>query len=69
MTPQSMLLLVAIGMKKQTIKTQALLDCGAFREFMDSNFMKLHDIPLIKLRKPWITRNADGTQNEKGSHT
>jgi hypothetical protein len=66
MTPQSMLLPVAIGTKKQTIKTQALLDCGALGEFMDSEFAKLHNIPLIKLSKPQITRNADGTQNEQG---
>jgi hypothetical protein len=52
MTPQSMLLPVAIGMKKQTVKTQALLDCGASSEFMDSEFAKLHNIVLIKLRKP-----------------
>jgi hypothetical protein len=66
MTPQSMLLPVAIGTKKQTIETQALLDCGALGEFMDSEFVKLHDIPLIKLNKPRITRNTDGTQNEQG---
>jgi hypothetical protein len=66
MTPQSMLLPVTIGTKKQTIETQALLDCRAFGEFMDSDFAKLHDIPLIKLRKPWITRNTDRTQNKKG---
>jgi hypothetical protein len=52
MTPQLMLLPVAIGMKKQTIETQALLDCRASGEFMDSEFMKLHNILLIKLRKP-----------------
>jgi hypothetical protein len=36
MTPQSMLLPVAIGMKKQTVEIQAHLDCGASSEFMDS---------------------------------
>jgi hypothetical protein len=66
MTPQSMLLPVTIGTKKQTIKTQALLDCRASGEFMDSEFTRLHNIPLIKLNKPWITRNTDGTQNEQG---
>jgi hypothetical protein len=66
MTPQSMLLPVAIGTKKQTVETQALLDCGASGEFMDSEFAKLHNIPLIKLSKPQITRNTDGTQNEQG---
>jgi predicted aspartyl protease len=66
MTPQSMLLPVAIGTKKQTVETQALLDCGASSEFMDLEFAKLHNIPLIKLRKPRITRNADGTLNEQG---
>jgi predicted aspartyl protease len=57
---------VAIGMKEQTVETRALLDCGASSEFMDSEFAKLHNIPLIKLRKPWIIRNADGTLNEQG---
>jgi predicted aspartyl protease len=66
MTPKLMLLPVTIGTKKQTIKTQALLDCGASGEFMDSEFAKLHNIPLIKLSKPQITRNTDGTQNEQG---
>jgi predicted aspartyl protease len=66
MTPQSMLLPVAIGTKKQTVETQALLDSGASGEFMDSEFAKLNNIPLIKLSKPQITRNADGTQNEQG---
>jgi hypothetical protein len=66
MTPQSMLLPVAIGTKKQIVETQALLDCGAFGEFIDSEFAKLHNILLIKLSKPWITRNTDGTQNEQG---
>jgi hypothetical protein len=66
MTPQLMLLPVAIGMKKQTVETQALLDCGASGEFMDSEFVKLHDILLIKLNKPQITRNVDGTQMNEG---
>jgi hypothetical protein len=66
MTPQSMNLPVAIGTKEQTIETRALLDCGASSEFMDSEFAKLHNIPLIKLRKPRITRNADGTLNKQG---
>jgi predicted aspartyl protease len=65
-TPQSMLLPVTIGTKKQTVETQALLDCGASGEFMDSESAKLHNIPLIKLNKPWITRNADRTQNKQG---
>jgi hypothetical protein len=65
MTPQSMLLPVAIGMKKHIIETQALLDCGASGEFMNSEFAKLHNILLIKLRKPRITRNTGGTQNRK----
>jgi hypothetical protein len=58
MTPQSMNLPVAIGTKEQTVETRALLDCGASSEFMDSKFAELHNIPLIKLRKPQITRNA-----------
>jgi hypothetical protein len=33
---------------------------------MDSEFAKLHDILLIKLREPQITRNADGTLNKQG---
>jgi hypothetical protein len=66
MTPQSMNLPVAIGMKEQIVKTRALLDCGASSEFMDAEFVKLHNIPLIKLRKPRITRNTDGTLNEQG---
>jgi hypothetical protein len=33
---------------------------------MDTNFAEIHNIPLIKLRKPRITKNADGTQNERG---
>jgi hypothetical protein len=57
---------VAIGTKEQTVETRALLDCGASSEFMDSKFAELHNIPLIKLRKPQITRNADGTLNEQG---
>jgi hypothetical protein len=66
MTPQSMLLPVTIGTKKQIVETQALLDCGASGEFMDTDFAETHNIPLVKLRKPRITRNADRTQNEKG---
>jgi predicted aspartyl protease len=66
MTPQSMNLPVAIGTKEQTVETRALLDCGASSEFMDLKFAELHNIPLIKLRKPQITRNADGTLNEQG---
>jgi hypothetical protein len=66
MTLQSMLLPVTIGIKKQIIKTQALLDCRASGEFMDSEFMELHNILLIKLRKPGITRNTDKAQNKKG---
>jgi hypothetical protein len=31
-----------------------------------SEFAKLHNIPLIKLSKPRITRNMDRTQNEQG---
>jgi hypothetical protein len=65
MTPQSMLLPVAIGTKKQTIKTQALLDYGAYGEFMDSKFAKLHNIPLIKLRKPQ-TQNEQGVVTHRG---
>jgi hypothetical protein len=51
MTPQSMLLPVTIGTRKQTVETQALLDYGASGKFIDSEFVKLHNILFIKLNK------------------
>jgi hypothetical protein len=49
MQPQSMLLLVTMLLRKQTVETQALLDSSASGEFMDHSFAELHDISLIKL--------------------
>jgi hypothetical protein len=69
MTPQSMLLPVAIGTKKQTIETQALLDCGASGKFMDSEFAKLHNIPLVTSVTPrWTPTDSERDFGNRLNH-
>jgi hypothetical protein len=66
MKPQLMLLPVTVKSEEQIVNAQALLDCGASREFMYYLFVEIHNILLIKLRKLRTTRNVDRTLNEKG---
>src|SRR5690554_1593416 len=44
----------------------ALVDCGATRNFIDFNFCKRHDIPLLALDLPISLRLADGSKPPSG---
>ena len=51
----------------QIIKTTALVDCGATRNFIDVSLLCLLELPLEKLPQPIIANNIDGTANAKGT--
>ncbi len=51
----------------KTIETQALIDSGAAGSFIDFNFAKRNNLPLIPLKDAITTYNVDGTENKKGT--
>jgi len=51
---------------KETIKTKALIDCGAQGTFMDEWFVKKHQLPLLWLKKEIPVSNIDETLNRNG---
>ena len=51
----------------QIVKTTALVDCGATRNFIDIGLLCLLKLPLEKLPKPIIANNVNGTTNAKGT--
>ena len=50
-------------MNAKTIKTQALIDCGAGGMFIDQNFAQ--NFKIHSLTKPITVWNVDGTINKK----
>jgi predicted aspartyl protease len=55
--------------EKETVKTKALLDCGAGGTFIDQQFVKNHGLTTSSTRKPILVRNVDGTLNKNGTIT
>jgi len=51
----------------KTIETEALIDSGAAGNFIDFNYTKRNDLPLVPLEKPITVYNVDGTENKKGT--
>ncbi len=51
----------------KTVETQALIDSGAAGSFIDFNFAKRNNLPLIPLEDAITAYNVDGTENKKGT--
>ena len=51
----------------QTIKTTALINCGATGNFIDIGLLCLLEFPLEKLPQSIIANNVDRTSNTKGT--
>jgi gag-polyprotein putative aspartyl protease len=54
---------------KESIDTNALLDCGAGGVFMDQKFADRNTIRTTPLKKPILAKNVDGTLNKNGTIT
>ena len=52
---------------RKIIDEHALIDCGAGGRFIDQNYARKLNLPLIPLSKPLPVKNVDGTPNKKGS--
>jgi hypothetical protein len=50
-------------------RTQALIDCGATRCFIDIEWAKLNNVPTHPLTNPIPVYNVDGTANNAGAIT
>ena len=61
---------VKIGLERidtqEGVTVEALLDSGATRLVMSSEFAKKQDFKLKKLEKPMNVRNVDGSLNKEG---
>ena len=59
-----------IGLKRidtqEEIMVKVLLDSGAIRLVMSSEFAKKQEFKLKKLERPMNMRNVDGSLNKKG---
>lgn len=64
-----MCLPVNIRSRTQTVPTTALIDSGAEGQFIDSDFVKKHDIPTLPLPQPIPVRNVDFSPNHSGPIT
>jgi hypothetical protein len=51
----------------KTVEAEALIDSGAAGNFIDFNYAKRNELPLIPLEKAITAYNVDGTENEKGT--
>ena len=52
-------------MNEKTVKTQALINCGARGMFIDQNFAQ--NFKIFPLNEPITARNVNGTINKKGT--
>ena len=59
-------ILIIINMKDESIKTIALIDCGAEGTFIYKELVKQHQLLTYALNRPIIARNVDNTINKKG---
>lgn len=64
-----MCLPVNIRSRTQTVPTTALINSGAEGQFIDSDFVKKHDIPTLPLPQPIPVRNVDFSPNHSGPIT
>jgi hypothetical protein len=62
-------LLVTLSGQNRSAVTCALLDSGASTIFINSAFVKKHNITLARLNEPIPLKNADGFQNLIGQIT
>ena len=53
----------------EEVSTDALVDCGATRDFIDEGFVERSKIPTQNLSQPIPMFNVDGSLNEAGSIT
>jgi len=51
------------------VSTDALVDCGATRDFIDEGFVERSKIPTRNLSQPIPVFNVNGSPNEAGSIT
>jgi Aspartyl protease len=49
------------------IDAKALLDSGAEGVYINTNYVKKHQLPLRNLATPIYPRNVDGTPNKNGA--
>jgi RNase H-like domain found in reverse transcriptase/Reverse transcriptase (RNA-dependent DNA polymerase)/Integrase zinc binding domain len=63
------LLITVAKESKETVDTNALLDCGAGGVFMDQKFAERNEIRMTPLRKPILAKNVDRTLNKNSTIT
>jgi len=51
---------------KKIVKTKVLIDCGTQGTFIDEQFAKEHQLPLLRLKKEIPVSNVDETPNRNG---
>ena len=60
---------LTVNMWHKTTKIEALLDCGATHNFIDSRTIKTLAMGTNPLKQPLIVHNIDGTVNQGGTIT
>ena len=60
---------VKLKTRDQQKQVHALIDSGVTDNFIDSTLANRFKFPLMKLEKPRVIRNVDGTRNSLGSVT
>ena len=56
---------ITINTKDETIKTTALIDCGAEGTFIYKELVKQHQLLIYVLNRPIIAQNMDNTINKE----
>ena len=58
---------VRVISEKGQIDAKALLDSGAEGVYINTTYVKKHQLPLQDLKRPIYPRNVDGTPNKNGA--
>jgi hypothetical protein len=56
-------------MRFRRVKVDALLDCGATKNFIHPRLIKKMKLQMQQLKKLWKVKNVDGTTNKAGEVT
>lgn len=62
-------LLVTLWILGKKLQAKALIDSGATTSFINKDYIKKHQLTILRLATSYEIKNADGTSNKQGQIT